>query len=318
MWLEKAVCIPLFLFLMACNDPVAEVEEPDGSLTKSDFVTFRNQAGDDVTLLIFRNQGGNYVYQSLVDRGWDPKGEVSLALEAGDYKFLFMKSTWENTTLMPSSLGSNETFDDIRIEAKADPDQPGNILPADEIFMPVAEDAGRVYPIKGGELVACTLKRAISQVLVTIKRGKLEDGKYVAEPYPEGNILEQVKEIRLDLANVATTLGIDRTTGSGKMTVTLPAASRDSLTAEGFAAFTGPFFFPPADGGKVNVTVSVVPTEAANQAIRRKTFQGAIERNRRLEVIVWLGTGPDHPIIGVEYDIEPITQEQIGDQGTWQ
>lgn len=324
MWLERIIYAPLFLFLLSCTDRITEVEELEigGGEMQSAPVTFRAGTVGNVSLFIFRKTGDRFVYQSEIDKGWSTDGMITVSMEKGDYRFLFVSSDRTATTLTPYPLQTDTDLEEIRWNALPDPDHKGKILPVNEVFLPDPEDAIREYSIRGGETVSCILKRAVSRLLLVLKRGHKENDGYVPEPYPAGeNILQDIQEVRLTMSGIGTSANLHGTEGSGALSTTFVEADKDGFTDEGFVSFTGPFFFPPADNETVRVAVNLIPKDGMAGTTIRKVVTGQVKKNQCLRVVLWIGAG-DEPqgdrVIGVTVDTRPISDETEGDKGIWE
>ena len=108
----------------------------------------------------------------------------------------------------------------------------------------------------------------------------------------------------------------DGSSGTATVTATLAAADYAELTDAGFVRFEGPFVIPPADGGEIGLDISVVPAAGAALQPAQLRLTGKAERNRQLEITLWITS--DYPVIGVEIQTAPITEEQDGDTGIWE
>lgn len=324
MWLERVIYAPLFLFLLSCSDRITDMEEQEigGGEMQSTPVTFRTGAATDVSLFIFRKTGDRFLYQSEIDKGWSTDGKITVSMDKGDYQFLFVSSDGTGTTLTPDPPQTDTYLEEMRFNALPDPVREGNILPVNELFLPEPEAATQVYTIRGGETVSCTLKRAVSRLLLVLKRGHAENGVYVPEPYPAGtHILQEIKEAQVTISGIGTSADIYGTMGAGTLSTTFSEADKDDISDEGFASFTGPFFFPPAEDGIVRVAVDLVPKTGETATTIHKVVSGQVKKNEQLQVVLWIGAG-DEPhgdrVIGVTVDTQPISEETDGDKGIWE
>lgn len=324
MWLERVIYAPLFLFLLSCTDRITEVEEQEigrGEMQSAP-VTLRAGTAKDVSLFIFRKTGDRFVYQSEINKGWSTDGMITVSMEKGDYQFLFVSSDGTATALTPYPPQTDTDLEEIRFKALPDPYHKGKILPVNEVFLPELDDAIREYSIRGGETVSCTLKRAVSRLLLVLKRGHKENDGYVPEPYPAGeNILQDIQEVQMTISGIGTSAGIHGTEGTSSLSTTFMEADKDGFTDAGFVSFAGPFFFPPADNGTVRVAVHLIPKEGTAGTTIHKVVTGQVKKNQRLQVVLWIGTG-DEPqgdrVIGVTVDTKPISDETDGDKGIWE
>lgn len=324
MWLERVVYAPLFFLLLSCSDRITEMQEPEisGGEMQSTPVTFRAGTATNVSLFIFRKTGDRFLYQSEIDKGWSMDGKITVSMEKGDYQFLFVCSNETGMTLTPDSPQTDTSLEEIRFNALPDPIHEGEILPVNELFLPDPEVATQVYAIQGGETVSCTLKRAVSRLLLVLKRGHAENGVYVPEPYPTGShILQEIQEAQVTISGIGTSADIYGTKGTGTLSTTFSEADKDDISDEGFASFTGPFFFPPTDNGTVRVSVDLIPQDGTTGETIRKVVTGQVKKNEQLQVVLWVEAG-DEPhgerIIGVTVDTQPISEETDGDKGIWE
>lgn len=324
MWLERVIYSPLFLFLLACADPVSDLEEPEagGDPAQNTPVTLKAGEGSAISVFIFRRKGDSFLYQSTVDQGWSTEGQVTVPLEKGTYQFLFVRSEGTGTALTPHPLQADTYPEELRFNALPDPDHEGEILPVNELFLPEPAIAAQMYTIQGGETVTCTLKRAVSRLLLILKRGHAENGVYVPEPYPAGtNILQTIQEAQVTISGVATSAHIRGTEGVGTLSTTFSEAKKDSLSQDGFAFFTGPFFFPPDGNGVIRVSVTLLPTDGTAGETIRKVVTGNVKKNEQLRVVLWIekeNKPSVNRVVGVTVDTQPISKETEGDQGIWQ
>lgn len=72
----------------------------------------------------------------------------------------------------------------------------------------------------------------------------------------------------------------------------------------------------PAGGEAIDLLLSVVPATGATLQPTQLRLAGKAERNKRLDVTLWITSG--YPVIGVEIDVAPIDREQEGDWGIWE
>ena len=71
-----------------------------------------------------------------------------------------------------------------------------------------------------------------------------------------------------------------------------------------------------ADGGEVGLDITVVPAAGAALQPVQLRLTGKAERNKQLDITLWITS--DYPVIGVEIQTTPITEEQDGDTGIWE
>lgn len=324
MWIERVLYAPLFLLLFSCTDRIAEAPETEieDSETPGTSVFFQTGETKDVSLLIFRREGDRFSYQSTIDKGWSTDGKITISMDYGDYQFLFLRSDGTGIELTPHPLQPDTELEEIRFNARTNSARSGEMLPVNELFLPEPEEATRIYAIQGEETVSCTLKRAVSRLLLVLKRGHAENGTYVPEPYEDGkNILDDIREAHITIAGVGTSANIYGTQGAGILSTTFSEADKDSLTGEGFAAFTGPFFLPPADNEIVEVSAVLFPKNGAAEETIQKTVKGTVKKNEQLQVVLWIKTDSEPEgdrLIGITVDTKPISDETEGDKGIWE
>ena len=129
-------------------------------------------------------------------------------------------------------------------------------------------------------------------------------------------MLGQIGRIELSADHTGQRVNPDGSSGTATVTATLAAADYAELTDAGFVRFEGPFVIPPADGGEIGLDISVVPAAGAALQPAQLRLTGKAERNRQLEITLWITS--DYPVIGVEIQTTPITEEQDGDTGIWE
>lgn len=264
---------------------------------------------------IFRKEGNDFRYHSMINSGWSADGKVTARLLTGDYKFLFTGPLDGQTDVLPSALTSSVTPDQLHFAAKTDDVHTNYILPAGELFLPEPDVADLVYTIRGNDEIKCTLKRRVSQLEFVLRRGYKEEGKYVARPYSDGhNVLENISELQIEITGVARYCNFQGTFGKGDILCTYLASECENIDAQGFATFTGPFVFPPA--GDAEVMLHITPISSSGVPYQMLTLPGKLEANRKLEVNLWFN--PSYYDIGVTIRNRPITQQTDGDTGIWE
>lgn len=264
---------------------------------------------------IFRKEGNAFRYASTLNGGWSDEGKMTTRLLIGDYKFLFTGPLNGQVNVLPAPLDKTVAFEQLRFVSQAAPGQPENILPAEELFLPEPDVADSVYSIRGGDVIECTLKRRVSQLGFILNRGYKEGDKYVPQPYEEGrNILETIGEIRVDISGAGRECDYLGTSGEGTISCRYAAAERDSIDSRGFAAFTGPFVFPPAGEKDVRLTITLVPV--SGEAYPPLQLTSKLEANRKLMVYLWLSSS--YFDIGVTIRDLPISGRTDGDSGVWE
>ena len=66
----------------------------------------------------------------------------------------------------------------------------------------------------------------------------------------------------------------------------------------------------------MTLDLSVVPAEGAALQPVQLHLTGRAERNKRLDITLWITSG--YPVVGVEIRTAPIEREQEGDTGIWE
>ena len=192
-------------------------------------------------------------------------------------------------------------------------------MPADELFLQYpASDANTVYTIDGAaQTVRARLTRAVCRISVTVKRGYHDGTRYVEVPYAKPqSVLDQIGRIELSADHTGLRVNPGGSSGTATVTATLTAADYAELTDGGFVRLEGPFVIPPADGGEVGLDITVVPAAGAALQPVQLRLTGKAERNKQLDITLWITS--DYPVIGVEIQTTPITEEQDGDTGIWE
>lgn len=294
------------------SDSPGNPEEIPAGVSK---VVFRSNAQASRRVYIFRKEGDEFRYNSTIDNGWSADGQMTTRLLLGDYKFLFTLPSGEGLDVLPIPLDNTVTWEDLYFAAKADPDNTQRILPVEELFLPAPAVADSVYAIRGGDEIKCTLTRRVSQVEFVLKRGYKEGETYVSQPYASGsNILDRVKGFEVEISGVARECNYAKTSGKAKIQQTYKADDKSDIDKDGFATFTGPFVFPPADNSAINLNVTLVSITGASY--KPLSLKGKLEANRKLIVTLWIN--PPVFDVKVTFHTEPITKRTDGDSGIWQ
>lgn len=305
----------LIILITACNNE-NENDTIHGNSNlniKSEAITFA-QDMEGVSVLIFNQNGNNYL-RSIVS-GWSTDGKVSTRLELGKYRFLFIKSAGTNTSLDPNPLDNNTSFGDIKIIANDDSQNEGYVLPVDEIWLPETEELAKtVYTITDETTIHNKLIRAVSQIVVHVKRVANENGKITELPFPSGrNITENIKEIRLDINGVGEAINISGGIGSTKTKDILDVVT--NIDDSGFAIFDGPFVFPMATAQQSTINISVIPSEDSLYPEMKTSVNGLLERNKKLEITLLITS--TYQLIDIIVDTNPMKEISQGDSGIWE
>lgn len=307
----------LTVLLFSCTERIEE-EMPmpvDHNTTKKYETTFSG-GSDHVSVFIFRENQSLFSYYSVVNSGWSPEGKVTVALPLGNYKFLFTGPFGTRSSLSPDPLTSDSRFEDIRFLAKEETS--GFVLPVDELFLQDPQLADSIYQIRQPATVSCLLKRVTSEAVFILKRGYPDGNEYRPLPYSDGkNILNHIQALDVTLENVATTLNLQGTDGSGKLHVTLTPADQDSLTGEGFVVFQGIKVFPSPTGISSRISLSLTPAPGSSYpTLTLPELTGTFMKNKKLLVTIWVTS--TYQYIGITVNTEDISQQTNGDLGIWQ
>jgi len=318
-FIRSILLILILSIVVACSNEEAIIEDSLGDKLNSEnnkAVTFSETTMDGVSVLIFGHNNSEFRYIRKIDTGWSADGKVSTLLEIGTYKFLFLKYNKVNTTFYPDPLTTNSTFDDIRIEAKADPDNAGYVLPVDELWLPETETmANKTYLINNPTTIQNKLKRVVSQVQLNINRAYKSGEAFVPLPYSGGeNIMDNIKEIKLDIDGVGEFVTISG--GNGLSKTTFISSSSDEITDDGYAIFNGPLVFPNGSGENTSVNITITPKNDSPFPVMTATAEGLLERNKKLEITLWLTS--TYKFINITVDTEPISESEDGDTGIWE
>lgn len=309
------------LLLCSCEFSGLPDEEPASSAASDrQVVTFEAPASDNVTLFIFRKSGDKFLYQTDIRSGWDSQGKMVRKMDPGTYRFLFVKTPWKETLLSPNPLTASVDFDQLKFNAPLVEGKEGYVLPVYELFLPNPASAADPMEIKGGETVTCTLKRAVCRANLRIKRGKLRNNNFRPFPYSrEETVLDKIKSVHLELNGVGISADVNGTYGKGILSIDKTAADKESLTAEGFAVFNIPFFFPPASPDK-NIEAKVELKTDTGILTSPVMQVREVKRNQEVDITVWLpAEQPDNEVlIGITADTRPITETHDGDIGFWE
>lgn len=305
----------LIILMTACNNENETIHDNSNMSTKGEVIAFA-QNTEGVSVLIFNENNSSFGYLRSIVSGWSTDGKVSTRLELGKYRFLFIKSAGTNTSLYPSPFDNNTSFDDIKIIANTDAQNDGYVLPVDEIWLPETEELAKtVYTITDETTVHNKLTRAVSQIVVHVKRVANEGGKITELPFPTGkNVIENIKEIRLDINGVGEAVNISGGIGSTKTKDTLNAVT--DIDDSGFATFEGPFIFPMATAQQTAVNISIIPSENSLYPEMKTSVNGLLERNKKLEITLLITS--TYQLVDIIVDTNPMKEISQGDSGIWE
>ena len=271
--------------------------------TKTSRIMLVREGAADVSVYAFRRQGAVFLFDTLFREGWTPDGKLSVRMPNGHYKFLFASGAADRIALQPAPLTRQTSWEEAAFVLRKNAVVPGTCFPADELFLQYpASDANTVYTIDGAaQTVRARLTRAVCRISVTVKRGYHDGTRYVEVPYAKPqSVLDQIGRIELSADHTGLRVNPGGSSGTATVTATLTAADYAELT----------------DGGEVGLDITVVPAAGAALQPVQLRLTGKAERNKQLEITLWITL--DYPVIGVEIQTAPITEEQDGDTGIWE
>lgn len=306
--------------LGSCSEHAGEEGYTPVSPDQTRQITLRQTYGADASVLVFREEEGRFLYDTLFNGGWSPEGRMTVRLPNGEYRFLFSHGAGTNLALTPATPQKGVTaWEDISFTLAGNPSSGGSCMPADELYLQYpATDAEKVYSLRGApQTVEAQLHRAVGQVGLILKRGYIEGGKYVELPYENSrNILEDAGSLTIEIDSSGKSVTPDGTSGTARILYSMERGSQKEITPEGFAKFDGPFIIPPADRQPVPIKVSVQPAPGSAMPASTLSMEGTVERNKRLEITLWFTSV--YPEIGISIDTLPIEEVEYGDSGIWE
>lgn len=306
----------LIIIFSACYNDNEFIHNNLYPISESGSITFLQDL-EGVSVLIFKENDEEFKYVRSIDSGWSTDGKMSTRLMFGNYRFLFIKSSGENTSFYSNSFNTaGASFDDMKIITRADFENENYVLPVDEVWLSETEQQAKtIYAIVDETTVYNRLTRAVSKIMIHLKRVSIENGEIIEYPFSEGsNIAENIKEIRLDINGVGEAVNIKGGIGFTKTKVTLQEAIE--ITEDGFATFEGPFVFPLSTPELSTVNISIIPYTNDISEQMNTSVNGLLERNKKLEITLLI-TNTDQ-LIDIIVDTNPITEKSDGDSGIWE
>ncbi len=307
--------IPCLLIILSVACSREDNEDIDSSIaTKA--VTFAGGM-DNVNVLVFKQSGSDYLYQQVVNSGWSAEGKTTVNLKQGSYKFLSYKSAEQNTDRQPGLLIATTSFGDIQWNARAD-EASGNgyLFPVDEMWLPetyaMAYDP---YTINSATTVTNTLTRAVSQVVVHIRKGS-STGAQPIDPSEGTN--QNLGQMTLNITEVGEAVNIQGGIGAGSTKVNINQSLTDN---DEFASFEGPFVFPSGSGNDATVTINYKPEEGSAFPPIATSVPGQLQRNHKLEITLWVGNEEPGPEENLQITVDVVEMEDNtggGDNGIWE
>lgn len=314
MRVKKIYLLMLLGGLSACSDDIgtAENESPESTQAALQKVVFLTENQIQQTISAFRQGDSGFAFVKSIPVT-NARTETQLPL--GNYQFLFAASSGNNTGATTPVPGLT-LFPDMKFTAIPNTAEPAYIRESNELFLQ-DEKADSIYVIEGKTTIRATLKRAVARVIICIRRGWCnDDGQYTSLPYQDDSIVRYFNHIRLEIENAGTEVDARCIyEGQGTLSVTIPANSPDSLTPEGFAVYTGPFFFPAANQEPVLLKLNLYRSENSPQPDLSLSRQVTLKRNEQIILNAWVTN--DWNIIGITADTEPISREIDGEQEIW-
>lgn len=302
----------------ACSEREPERQPGGDPAPGSTRVTLEREGTQDISVYAFRREGDLFRYDTLFREGWTLDGRLSVRMGSGNYKFLFVSGAGENLSLQPAPVSGRTTWEDAVFALRENTATPGSYLPADELFLQLPAEANTVYAVGGRDLtIPARLTRAVSRIGVVLKRGYMQNGKYVELPYTQPHsVLDQIARVELTALNAGLSVSPAGSSGAACVSATLDAADYAELTGEGFVRLDGPFIIPPSGDSEVELELRVIPAQGSPLEPVPLRLSGKAERNKSLDVTLWITSG--YPEIGVEIRIGPIVREEEGDTGIWE
>lgn len=315
--MKQTILLYLTLLLAgaACSDhPESFSPEPDSRGPQAT-LTFSAGAGTpDYSVSIFEQKGTEFLFSHTITTGWTEDGKLQTHLPIGKYRFLFARNYGQNTLLQPELQKGITLFDSLRFITRSEANK---LYASDELFLQDRK-ADSTYAISGNTTIACTLKRSVSQILLQVKRGKSgANNTFTPLPFTgDENILSLFGQIRLELEGIGKASDIKGNYyGSGFLSTTWKAGEADSIITGGFAAFTGPYFFPGADEAPIRIRVSLLSVNNDPAAILQMETTATPKRNERLIVTAWYSVS-NFPV-GISITTTPIRDNINGEEGIW-
>lgn len=301
--------------MAACSTHTERAAEESSPCRRVNMSVRANSIEDynGTSVLIFRKDNGAYRFLSRFSGPWDNEGHATATLELGDYRFLFSRSAGLSTG-ESSLIEGVTTPEEFGFSARQDAN--GNTLPVDEIFLPAASEPQTEYRIDDHTTVNSNLTRAVSRIDVLIKRGISDGTSFIEFPYTDGKtVLDHMENLELRIEGTSTRLTTEGTSGSGQTIVRFTPSQATEITAEGFALFTGPLVFPPADNGNVDVKAAFNPESGSPFPEMTGSATSPLQKNKVLELTLWITN--DYKFIDITAETRPIEAETEGDNGVW-
>jgi len=311
MKLLRVVLGLLIIVLAGCSEEdTSPIEKP--SVGIENIVTLAGNA-ENVNVLIFNQNGNDYNYKREINLNIQDTAN----LEYSTYKFLFYKSAGLNSDKLPAVFTSENLFEDVIFQSRTDLQNDGYVLPVDEIWLPESADlANQSYSINSDRTIRNILTRAVSQVIVHIRKGTYDESN-PPTPVELSETPVAMGEIIMDIQSVGEYVTFNGATGNKK---TMFINDESLLSEDGDISFIGPFVFP-SENGETTVSVTYTPTATSEYPDIEKTVSGRLERNKRLEITFWVSE--EEPPVGREFinitvETTDMEGDLSGDEGIWE
>lgn len=300
-------------WLTACSETGTEkMDFPEPTQATLQNVVFLAENKTQQTISVFRNGGSGFTFmKTIAATGIRTEAQ----LPRGKYQFLFAGSYGINTG-MNTPVPGVTLFPAMRFTALSNDTDPDYIREGDELYLP-EEKADSIYTIEGPTLIRTTLKRAVAQVVLHVKRGwPTVHGEFNPLPYQNDSIVRYFSSIQLDIVNAATAVDANSIPeGQATVSVDFAANTRDSITPEGFAIYSGPFFFPAANEEDVVLKLNLYRSDNSPQPDLSMSRTATVKRNEQIILNAWVTS--DWNVIGITADTRPISQETTGEENIW-
>lgn len=309
------IWVSILLLATACNNDEEDISTHNDPSLKQNIVTF-SPGMNNVSVLIFgKEEDNSFKYQKSIGSGWSADGKLTTELLRGYYKFLFVKSAGLSTHV---SQLTGSKFEDFKFVAIPQTGKDGYVLPVDEIWLPqTVSMADTIYEVLEPITVKNTLKRAVSQINLHVKRGDKDNGDYVPLPFASGeNIMQSIKDIVIDVSGVAKELTIHGTTGTANTLYTFDNGyTTDNL---GFVSFKGPFVFPSSTNqdAEIEITVNIAGNNSSPATSKIINVDGPLRKNETIEITLWFTS--TYKLIEITVDTTFMSTPKDGDMGIWE
>ena len=310
----KTILFSLLTFLVfSCSN---EGDEPFKEPSASDQQITLRAGSNNVTVLFFAKANNQYAYNktALINVS------DTVNLDYGDYKCLFYKFEGDSIEMLPATVNTTTLIDDIQFNAKIDQSRSylGNyVLPVEELWLPEnISDADISYNIPAVTTISNTLARAVSQVVIHVKK-VTSNGIIDSITTSTNDSILNLGELTLDISGVSTSWDITGTSGNGKTYFTTDQAV---LNEDGTVTYYGPFVFPADNDADISLQFSaIVGGDIAS--INERIIKGPLERNKKLEITLIIKEEIDPRDGELDIEIDVVDMEDNpdgGDNGIWE